>query len=246
MKKVMLLTLIVAVLAAAVFVAGPAQAKSKKVDICHRTRDATGIFKDEFSFVSFSNNDGNLDWENAWIEDDAAGAGPGSGNVQIIGGELHLTDYPDTGTQPSAARQANLSGARSAVLTFDWRTSAGVDADDSIIVEVSQNGGAAFTILEDFTGIIGSNSGSRGYDISAFASAETMIRFRDNNKYGGRDEFFFVDNVQITLPGGYKLINISVNAEKAHLKHGDAHPGDPVPNLSGIVFDDSCTPVPAA
>ena len=42
------------------------------------------------------------------------------------------------------------------------------------------------------------------------------------------------------------LISISDAAWDAHYAHGDAHPGDavPDPDMPGYSFDDSCNPVP--
>ena len=82
-----------------------------------------GTFKDTFTNASFSNNEGTLSWSGAWIENDVAGAGVSSGNVTVgnpVSGYLILNDSPDTGTQPSAARQMNLSGFASATLTVDF------------------------------------------------------------------------------------------------------------------------------
>jgi len=45
--------------------------------------------------------------------------------------------------------------------------------------------------------------------------------------------------------GSFKLIKIGEPGLDAHLAHGDAVPGDPVPDTSGYVFDDACVPVPA-
>lgn len=154
--------------------------------------------RDDFSSRTWSNNDGSANWSGDWIEVDAQSAGPTNGNVWITnGGELRLEDRPDTGGQPSAAREVNIAGATSATLAFDWRTTIGVDASDSVIAEVSANGGATWTTLENFTGLVGSNSGSRSYDIQAFASANTQVRIRVNNLYGGIRESFRLDFVQI-------------------------------------------------
>lgn len=154
--------------------------------------------RDNFSSRVYSNNDGTANWSGDWLEDDAQSAGPTNGNVWITnGGELQLEDQPDTGTQPSIARQVNLLGATTAVLNFDWRTTNGVDNSDSIILEISANGGTTWTTLENFTNLNGSNSGSRSYDITPYAAADTQVRFRVNNLYGGGNESFRLDYVEI-------------------------------------------------
>jgi len=159
---------------------------------------AAQTVRDNFSTRSYNNNDGTANWSGAWIENDANGSGATFGNVWITnGGELRLEDQPNTGTQPSLAREANLAGASTARLNFDWRTTNGVDFSDSLVVEVSANGGTTWSTLENFTGLVGANSGSRSYDIAAFASANTRIRFRINNLYGGGNESFRLDFVEI-------------------------------------------------
>ncbi len=154
--------------------------------------------RDDFEDRLYSNNDGTANWVGDWIEDDIIGAGPTQGNVQIRpNGSLRLDDRPDTGTEPSLAREVNLLGATIATLNFDWRTSNGVDTSDSVIVEISPNGGTSWTELENFTGLSGNNSGSRSFDITAFAAVNTQIRIRVNNLYGFPNEFFRLDFIEI-------------------------------------------------
>lgn len=163
----------------------------------------TQTVRDDFSARVWSNDDGSVNWTGDWIEVDGAGIGPTNGNVWIsTGGELRLEDRPNTGGQPSAAREANLAGATSAAFRFDWRTTSGVDTSDALTVEVSSNGGASWSTLEVFTGLSGANSGSRNYDITAFASANTRVRFRVSNLYGGSNESFRLDFVEI----GYTIV----------------------------------------
>ena len=45
--------------------------------------------------------------------------------------------------------------------------------------------------------------------------------------------------------GSFHLISININAESAHIAHGDGQPGDPVPNVAGFIFGDNCTPTTA-
>lgn len=45
--------------------------------------------------------------------------------------------------------------------------------------------------------------------------------------------------------GTFHLITISVNAQPAHIAHGDGLPGDLVPGMDGFIFGPNCTPTPA-
>src|SRR6185436_12337847 len=107
-----------------------------------------------------------------------------------------LRDSPDTGTQPSAARQANLSSFAAATLTVDFHIR-GVETDDAAVIEVSNNGGSSYTVLETFTGLTGTYISSRTYNITAYKASNTRIRFRISANYGGDDDFFKVDQVRI-------------------------------------------------
>lgn len=156
--------------------------------------------RDRFETASFSNQDGRDDWAADWVEVDpvVGGAGVIAGNVTVAGGSLLLDDVPNTGGQPSAARQVNLSGYTAATLDFEFNTGSGVDATDAITVEVSNNGGGSYTTLEVINGITGATSGFRSYDISASISATTRVRWRVTNLYGGGNEFFGLQDVRIT------------------------------------------------
>ena len=71
----------------------------------------------------------------------------------------------------------DLSAAASATLSFNVRTDTGVDATDSVVAEISSNGGGTWTTLVDVTGITGAQSGPVSFDISAYATANTQIRY---------------------------------------------------------------------
>lgn len=155
--------------------------------------------RDDFVNRVYSNNDGTVNWNGDWVEVDGNGGGPTGGNVWITGGsdELRLEDRFDTGGTPSATREANLAGATVATLNFDWRTTSGVDASDEVVVEISANGGGTWTVLETFTNLVGANSGSRSYNILPYVAANTQVRFRVTNLYGGTQETFRLSYVEI-------------------------------------------------
>ncbi|MCP5417087.1 MAG: RICIN domain-containing protein [Chromatiaceae bacterium] len=163
---------------------------------------STDTYRDEFNQQDYDNNDGSANFSGNWVEHDKADGysqNPLSGNV-LVGSnyKLWLDDSPDTGTDPSAKRTADLSGATSATLAFDWETHSGVDTSDKVVVEISSDGGSSYTELEAFTGFSGAMSGSRSFDISAYISSETTVRFRVALNYGGLNETFKVDNLTIT------------------------------------------------
>jgi hypothetical protein len=145
--------------------------------------------RDEFNTAAYTNNNGSTNWAAAWIESDSGGGGATGGSVLVTGGQLSLSDVPN-----SAAREVNLSGFNNATLTFNFGTSGNLENEDQIVVEASSNGGGTYAVLETFTN---DGSGSRSYNLNPYISANTRIRFRIINEYTGTGEFFAVDNVQI-------------------------------------------------
>jgi len=150
--------------------------------------------RDEFGSNSYANNDGTDNWSTDWVETDGGGGGATGGAIRVISGELRLQDNV-SGT-PNIYRQANLSamGLTTATLTFDYRTSNNLENDDDIQVRISGNGGASYTLLENFSN---DSSGSRSYDITSFIATNTRVQFLLDDGYGD-SEFFYVDDVQIT------------------------------------------------
>lgn len=181
---------------------------------CQTTLASSAVskrFADNLDPRRFDGNDGTSQWAGPWVEYDVRNSGgvsqdPASGRV-VVGSNnmIWLNDYTDTGTEPSIRRTADLSGATSATLTFDWKTHCGVDPDDKVVAEISKDGGQTWSLLKAFTGFYGSShcsslTGER-FDIAAYISATTTIRFRVANNYGGSDETFKVDNVVIEASG---------------------------------------------
>ena len=172
-------------------------------DVC-----TDGNFRDQFDVIAFNNSDGSLDWSGDWVEIDSTASGAFSGKLLITTGELRINGpssafvNPATGVtlyDPSLTRELDLSVYQSATLSFSFRTGSGVDAvEDSAVVEISDDSGTSWTILEDFNTAAGETMGVRSYDITPYLSANTQVRFRINSAYGGPNEYFYVDNVNIT------------------------------------------------
>ena len=163
------------------------------------TAQTTETLRDEFSLVSFSNNNGSKNWKTDWIEFDIAGVGPSMGNILITNNQLSIDDQPDTGTEPSIEREADLTNGIGSPVYFSFNYGGGIGleaGEDFLAVEVSSDGGDNYTIIETIDGD-GPLSGSKNYDISTYASGETRVRFRIAAAVGGPNEFFTFDNVQI-------------------------------------------------
>ncbi|MFO0699340.1 MAG: DUF4347 domain-containing protein, partial [Nitrospira sp.] len=150
---------------------------------------------DQFASASYSNNNGTQNWSASWIETDPAGGGAASGASAITGGELQF-EAAGAGTH-NMYREANLSGATSATLSFSYHSTLG--AGDRIDVQASNNGGASYTTVATFDNT-NQGPGTQNIDISSYISANTRIRIIEvTDGFGG---FLFLDNLQISYNSG--------------------------------------------
>ena len=82
--------------------------------------------------------------------------------------------------------------------TFDWSTSSAATKNDKAVLEVSSDGGLTFTTVAMFESVQGQEVGATEMiDLMPFISANTVIRFRITNLFGGNRDEFIVDNVVI-------------------------------------------------
>ena len=158
---------------------------------------AQDTFSDTFSTVSYSNNNGTQNFTSDWNEANDDGSS-GSGKIRITGNELRFEDISITAEQIS--RSADLNGAISAVLSFDWQTS-GLDGGatgESLSIQISSDG-SSFTTIGTFTD---SGSGSFSQDITSYASSTTTARFINTSTWSYGDwetgEYVYIDNFLIT------------------------------------------------
>ncbi len=165
------------------------------------TTPVTCSFRDNFTTVSYSNDDGTLSWTGDWLETNDNNA-PASGDAYIAGGDLILHNQTGTGgSRPVLSRELDLTGATSATLEFTFSTTAGVDTNDRFQVEVSADGGGSWNPLETIDNINGATTLSRSYPIDAYMSNNTQIRLQISGGYTGANEevhFYYV----AVLPGG--------------------------------------------
>jgi len=156
-------------------------------------------YRDEFSNVAYNNQDGSFNWSIPWNEvaDDGL---PESGSIRVNTNALRL----EGGAQPATVlggryieREADLSGYADATLTFNYRETGGWEANDSVEIHVSSDGGLTWNLIQTFTDDQGASFQPFSTDISAYISSNTRIAFvtrADNN-----GEKFFFDNIQIEV-----------------------------------------------
>ncbi|MCA9978419.1 MAG: hypothetical protein KC413_21815, partial [Anaerolineales bacterium] len=153
--------------------------------------------RDDFNKRLFSNNDGTTNWAGDWIEigDDA---NPGRGDIRMMSdGTLRLKD-----DNRSLQRAVDLTGAATAVLSLDYRRDGISGSQDYITLEVSADGGQSWTELNRFAGPDSDSVFQHAsYDITAYTSPKTIIRFVNSNQLGNYD-ILYLDFVQIEFTVG--------------------------------------------
>jgi hypothetical protein len=160
--------------------------------------DTTGDFYlDTFTANSYSSSNGSVPWASAWVETNDNG-NPGNGSIQIDGVELRIRQ--GGGSPVSISRSVDLSGnsfVGAVTFTFDRRTQ-NVESGDQMLVQISSNGGASWTTLETFTGEV--TAGTSSYDVTAYRTANTVVRFIHGSGYSSTDTFW-VDNARLAASG---------------------------------------------
>ena len=114
-------------------------------------------------------------------------------NVQV-GTASNLAEAGEA-HQHSSAREADLSGAASATLSFSYLRTAGGNGGN-INVEVSNNGGTSWTTLQTYA-MNGSDASHipQSFDITVFIAANTQVQFV---RSGNVKRFLLVDNIDIS------------------------------------------------
>ena len=164
-----------------------------------RTFPHTNTFLDVFNARAFTNSDGNVAWAGPWAEIGDDGD-PTNGNVRIMvdGGSIPGQTYAIRTLSTSAVqRAANLGGYPTATLSFDYRRT-GLEAGEFVNVSASANNGATFTQIGQIGGA--TNDGSyftASFDISAYASTGTVIRFAGSTGRDTTTDVVWLDNVRI-------------------------------------------------
>ena len=126
------------------------------------------------------------------------GTNPSGGEVRVVNDQSDFqlrVKQKDRGNE----READLSGFASATLSFDYRRHSLDDANDFITVEMSNNGGGSWTEIDRFEGpATDATYQSISYDISAYISTDTRLRFVSSATLGNNDIVYY-DNIEICV-----------------------------------------------
>ncbi len=161
--------------------------------------DINATILDQFNSISYGNNDGNQDWSNNWMESGDVG-GSASGILQV-----HSSGYFSFGGDTvslagkSITRQADLTAATQATLSFLYRREDLGGGGGSITLQVSADGGISWNTLQVYNLSAFDGSFQRAtFDISAYAASDTQIRFLGAGTTAAQ---FNLDDVQIEHNG---------------------------------------------
>jgi hypothetical protein len=157
-----------------------------------------GTFRDEFSAISFSGSNGSLTWAGDWLEIAESG-GANSGDTRVMNDQSNyqLRTRDNDGGGEGVEREADLSGAASATLSYVYRRQALDNPNDFTSVQVRLDSGSSWSELTRHQG--GGTDGSyqsASHDISAFISSTTQIRILTSPNMGINDIVWF-DDIQI-------------------------------------------------
>ena len=156
---------------------------------------------DDFQTTAYNGNDGNTSSSGDWVEtgdDNSATAGDirvSMDNAQSLG----YLRFMSTEANDSIDRGVDLStGGSCAKLGFLLRQNAvEFDGTDRFALEVSNNNGSTYTRLDTYGVGAVDPTGYKTYDISAYASANTRVRFISVDALDDTTEYWSVDNVQV-------------------------------------------------
>lgn len=143
-------------------------------------------------------NDGTVNWTGNWLEIGETN-GFSTGNVLVTGNRLRIIGSGNA-TQFGASRSANLDGAITAMLSYDWvksQFSSATNTIDFVEVQIRKSTSDSWVPLKRYFGIA-ADAGTESFDISGFISATTAIRIvESNNTDFTYTEYVEFDNVTI-------------------------------------------------
>ncbi len=160
------------------------------------------VLRDEFSAKAFTGNNGTTNWSSNWTESGESN-GATSGYLQVVsnsycasGNCLRMGADGAPMNNLSMSRKANLYGMASATLSFSYRRQKLDVKPGAVAIEVSADNGVTWTALATYS-LPATDSGqvAQSFNISAYMSANTQIRFKGSGT--DPESYFFVDNVEI-------------------------------------------------
>jgi hypothetical protein len=155
------------------------------------TGPVSRYFSDEFDNQNYCAQE-YTSWDSCWTEINENN-GPTAGDIQINVRELRVRD-----NNKGIMRSLNLDGMQAAWLQFNWRREGLDNNDDNVSVDVSPDAGMTWYRQKLIKGDGDDYNMHRGYycDITPYATADTLLRFKSSSDLGNHDKVFF-DNITV-------------------------------------------------
>ena len=164
----------------------------------------TNTVLDRFEERAYTNDNGTTPWRTAWAEGgEADGVAAGSVRVlaDVMANSVEAYVLEIANANRSATRSADLSGQSSATLSFRYLRDALDDANDAVSVFISTNNWTSSNLVARIQGA-GTDTVfvPTNFDVSAYISTNTAVRFLSTATLGAADYVRF-DDVKFTLVG---------------------------------------------
>ncbi len=176
---------------------------SAGINVC--SHDTAQTVLDEFGAIMYGGNDGTRNFSDDW-EEIGESDGPAAGLVQVAesefavsGNALRIGGSADI-TSLGIMREADLSCASSAELSFTYRRQKIGGNGGSVNLSISSDGGDSWENLKTYN--LNATDGDpeeATFDVTSYAAPNTQIRFLGAG--GETESYFHVDNVQIAFAG---------------------------------------------
>ena len=167
--------------------------------------------QDDFATVAYNGSAGSYAWQSDWAEiGEADGAAQGDVAVTTFWGGA-LQGLRLQGEGKGLSRSVDLAQATSAQLLLSYRRKSFLSEQDYVALEVSTDGGATWTEIVRWAGAVTDDEmQNESYDLSAYRTAQTTIRFVTAPTLG-QEARFYVDSVQIDFVPTENIVDAASN-----------------------------------
>ena len=155
------------------------------------TAPASRYFFDEFDSQDYCDQEYTT-WDSCWTEI-GENNGPSAGDIRINNHQLRVRD-----NNKGILRSLDLGGMQAAWLQYNWRREGLDNNDDNVSIDVSPDAGMTWHRQHLIKGDGDDYNTHRGYyhDITPYATADTLLRFKSSSDLGDHDKVFF-DNITV-------------------------------------------------
>lgn len=154
-------------------------------------------FIDRFNTVSYSGNDGSLDWSGSWVESGESD-GPSTGQVRVddslCSSGMCLSMSGGTLEEVGVLRRADLSRFIRARLHFQVEIAPALLSTGVLYVD-ARGGGSGWTTVAEYLLLADGESHSESIDVSSYIDADFGIRYRLSGMLGG--DSVHIDDVEL-------------------------------------------------